>query len=531
MNNVSNGMWRGAFLLTVSMLIVKVLSVVYRVPYQNITGDVGFYVYQQVYPLYGIAVTFSFIGFPGALSRFISEKRGTGRADEIKPILQTALKTFFLLGLLAFFVLFFGAAQIARLMGDERLTAPIRTASFLFLIIPFASVIRGLFQGFERMQPTAVSQVIEQVIRVSSILGISWWLTSIGKTIYTVGSGAVAGSVIGAIGGLVSLLLFRRKTDFPFHSLLLPGEFALKMALELIKAGIAFSVSSLLFVIFQLADSFLFINLLVKHGVLLSNARVMKGIFDRGQPLLQLGTVFATSLSLAIVPVIGMARARQDVEKIRQLCGFSLKMAFLLGGAASVGLAIIMEPTNRMLFENAAGSREIAMLCLSVVFASLIMTSTGLLQGLGFSFIPACFVLAGFFVKAAFDILFMPHFFIMGASMATVAASLVVAALNLLYLERKIHFFSKTRFYSIRICGVMIIMAAVTFFFKEGLTALLGTGRMMSAAIAVSSSLVGGIVFILLLLKFHVFSEDELEHIPNVHKLRLLFQRWRERRS
>lgn len=50
MDDQSKRIWQGAVVLALAMVIVKILSVVYRIPYQNITGDTGFYVFQQVYP-------------------------------------------------------------------------------------------------------------------------------------------------------------------------------------------------------------------------------------------------------------------------------------------------------------------------------------------------------------------------------------------------------------------------------------------------------------------------------------------------
>ena len=48
----SKGMMQGAIALSIAAFIAKILSAVYRVPFQNMVGNTGFYVYQQVYPIY-----------------------------------------------------------------------------------------------------------------------------------------------------------------------------------------------------------------------------------------------------------------------------------------------------------------------------------------------------------------------------------------------------------------------------------------------------------------------------------------------
>ena len=72
-NKQMKQMMKGAVVLSVASLIAKVLSAVYRVPFQNMVGNTGFYVYQQVYPIYGIGMTFALSGFPIFLSKLIAE--------------------------------------------------------------------------------------------------------------------------------------------------------------------------------------------------------------------------------------------------------------------------------------------------------------------------------------------------------------------------------------------------------------------------------------------------------------------------
>ena len=69
----------GAVLLSVAALIAKILSAVYRVPFQNIVGNTGFYVYQQVYPIYGIGMTIALSGLPVFLSKLIAEQKNVSQ--------------------------------------------------------------------------------------------------------------------------------------------------------------------------------------------------------------------------------------------------------------------------------------------------------------------------------------------------------------------------------------------------------------------------------------------------------------------
>ncbi|WP_268812475.1 oligosaccharide flippase family protein [Heyndrickxia ginsengihumi] len=72
---------KGIVILTISSIITKILSAIYRVPFQNIVGDIGFYIYQQVYPLYGIVIALATSGFPVVISRLVAERRASGEKD------------------------------------------------------------------------------------------------------------------------------------------------------------------------------------------------------------------------------------------------------------------------------------------------------------------------------------------------------------------------------------------------------------------------------------------------------------------
>ena len=89
---------RGAVILSCAGLAAKILSAFYRIPFQNIVGNTGFYVYQQVYPIYGIGMTFALSGFPVYISKLIAEQE-----NELHR-LQLARQIFLVLACFGIFV-------------------------------------------------------------------------------------------------------------------------------------------------------------------------------------------------------------------------------------------------------------------------------------------------------------------------------------------------------------------------------------------------------------------------------------------
>ena len=176
---------KGAAILSATTLIVKILSAVYRIPFQNMVGDVGFYVFQQVYPIYGLAVTLALSGLPIFISRVVAEQSSSeAQIGTIKRLFRILLMG----SIIIFGTLEIGAPGMANAMGDERLAPIIRITSWLFLLVPFLATSRGYYQGRLEMRPTANSQLVEQVVRVSLILIGAYVATSQNWSVYKMGS-------------------------------------------------------------------------------------------------------------------------------------------------------------------------------------------------------------------------------------------------------------------------------------------------------------------------------------------------------
>ena len=197
--NMKNYM-KGAAMLTVAAIIVKLLSAVYRVPFQNLVGDEGFYIYQQVYPFIAIVTTWTSFGFAVALSKILSDYKGAGKSFAIPKIRTIAFYYIGLISIIFFCLLFFGADLIASFMGDLHLSKLLRAGSYVILLMPLLAVLKGDFQAAGRMGSVAYAQVIEQAIRVSVILFGTWVVLLNSLDLYKAGSMAMYGAVAGEMG-------------------------------------------------------------------------------------------------------------------------------------------------------------------------------------------------------------------------------------------------------------------------------------------------------------------------------------------
>ncbi len=508
---------QGALLLSIAGLLSKILSAMYRVPYQNIVGDVGFYIYQQVYPFYGIALALSLYGFPVVISKMITEVKEDPRGNEHNVLLYS-MCTLLVFGFLIFLLLYGFSTKIASAMGDSLLDLPIKLVSFSFLLLPFIAILRGYFQGHENMVPTAISQIFEQFIRVATILFLAYYLVSKGSSFYEVGAGAVFGSVTGGLTAILVLLYFDRKYYTTVNFRASVTHFSIKELRifpfkKLIISGITICTTGLILVLMQLVDSFTLVNLLLGSGNGVEEAMVVKGVYDRGQPLLQLGVVLATSLSLSLVPAIAKAVVDQNKTLINEKARLAIKISLVVGLGASLGLISIMKYANFMLFTDMRGSNVLSVLSISILFVSLTLTSAAILQGLGLIRITALYVLIGIVVKWLLNEWLIPIHGTFGAAMSTVLAGLVITLLaiaTVIIALRDHSFIQLESIFKTTLAGggMWVIIKGYEYLFFMAIP--FNESRFISSIFALSSVVVGGLAFLILIIQLKIFHEKEL---------------------
>lgn len=513
-------LWQGVVYLSLAAIVIKILSASYRIPYQNIAGDVGFYVYQQIYPIYGIAIMLSTFGFPVIISKLIGEQK-----NEDNQIIKSAFIGLFIISFFVFIIIYVNAPLLAQVMGDKNLIIPLKAVSFIFFIIPLLSVLRGFFQGNGEMLPTAVSQVTEQVTRVIVILLLTYFVISNGYGPYAAGTGAAIGSVVGGVVGFFTLFIFYKKQRQTVTRQ--RSRFSLRLVKIIVIQGTMICFSSLILIVFQLVDAVTVLRFLLEKGVAIEMAKVSKGVFDRGQPLIQMGTVITTSFSLIVVPLIAKVSLEGRQDLIQKYSSLALRISFLIGAAASLGLAIIIEPTNIMLFKDSADSVALAILGMAILFTAVFLTSSAILHGLNKVYVTVNHVIVGLIVKIILNVLLIPIIGTIGAAVATVFGCAICAVLNMITL-RKIK--ALPRFSTIAASKALLSLVAMaigTFIWKQGSVLVFSElldSRLGNAFISLSSVIVGAMIFLVCLFIGRVFASEELDHLPKLRKFAALLQ-------
>ncbi|MFC0234436.1 oligosaccharide flippase family protein [Vagococcus entomophilus] len=525
MTQTTSKLAKGTMILTITSLLVKILSAIYRVPFQNLVGDEGFYVYQQVYPIYGIAMTLALSGIPVFFSKIIAEKDNQLEKEEA---IQTFYPLFVVLSLGLFLGTFFGGTCLARLMGDAKLSSLIRMTSFVFLLAPAVATYRGYFQGELQMAPTAISQLWEQVIRVATILLAAFFFTKTRMSLYQMGTWAISGAVLGIGAAYLVLVVYSRKQlkkEIRLPKITKMSKQSFKESVRNVKRfgyeGGVVCIYSAYLILFQLIDSFFIKNLLVRIGMSETQAKVTKGIFDRGQPLVQLGLVVATSLMAVYLPVLTKYYVTKRKEKFLFATSLYLRLTFVVGLAASCGLACILPFVNRGLFGSTAQNTALMIFVFAVFFMSLIQAYQTVFQS--YSCLKPVLIAAflGILGKLVAIVLLTKYFGINGASASTLLG--LVCCVSVLHLcfkySWKVTTFSAFFYLKLLLC--IGIMGVILVLYKNGVGYLFGVNlkRMFALCLALMGVLIGATIFLLSILKLKVFSTREWLLIPYGKKL------------
>ena len=108
----------GAAILAAAVVVVKMIGAAYKLPLNNILGDVGMSYWDTAYKIYNFLLTFSTAGLPLAISKLTSEAHAQGRENEKRKIFRTAIWLFFALGLVGSLLMFFQADLLAAFLRN-----------------------------------------------------------------------------------------------------------------------------------------------------------------------------------------------------------------------------------------------------------------------------------------------------------------------------------------------------------------------------------------------------------------------------
>ncbi len=477
--------FKGAAILIICNLIGKVLGAVYRIPLARIIGGVGMGQYQLVFPLYCLILTISTSGIPIAISKLVSEYNAGGRFKDSKKLLKISLIWLTGISILGAAVIIFGAKLISGLQGNPDAYVCYYGIAPAIVFVGLLSAFRGYFQGNLLMFPTAISSLIEQLVKMVLGLYFATKLSVFGVQ-YAV-LGALAGISISEFVSCLFLIICyfaiskirkRQSVDDSYTN-----KFLTK---RLFSLSVPITLGGLISPITSIVDSLLVVNLLMFTGLSSVSATMLLGI-QAGvvEPLINLPVVIAVSISTVLLPNLSSLSAKSKIEgenaddKIKNLIEKSYQVTLSISLAFAICFIIFGNQILNFLFGGSFTPDELLIATkllfigsINVVLLSLVQVTAGALQALNHPKVPVKAMLIGCGVKIALNaaLISIKGIGIMGAVIAGAVCYFIVLCINYAKLKKLTgaKLFGKSYFYiSIQECFVCLFAFAGNTLFKS----------------------------------------------------------------
>lgn len=450
---MSSKLIRGTFILTLGTFISKFLGLFYVIPFDDLLKghEEGASLYQYGYVPYTIFLTVATAGVPLAVSKFVSKYNAIGEYAVGRRLFKSGLVLMTLTGIVSFLIMYAFAPIFAEMTikSDEQVisvaqvTTVIRAVSFALIIIPFMSLIRGFFQGHQSMGPTAVSQVIEQIVRIVFLLGgIYVVLNILDGSVTTAISVATFAAFVGGLASLGALIWYWFKRKPHLDELLKEDrgqeEVSLRsMYKEIIAYSIPFIFVGLANPLFQLVDQITFNTAMSAIG----NAKVSDHAFAvlnfYTHKLVIIPVSLATAFSMTLIPLITTSYTSGDRKTMRRNIDQTFQILLFLTVPAALGIALLAEPTYTMFYHSdELGTSILRSYAPVAILFALFAVTAAILQGIDEQKFTIFSLLVGLLLKLVLNIPLIRLFETQGAVIATVIGYAVAILINLYIIKK-----------------------------------------------------------------------------------------------
>lgn len=445
-SNTNNSKFlKGTMILTISSIIVKVIGSLNWIILSRVLGGEGIGLYQMGFPIYLMAITVSSAGVPVAISIITSEKLANKDYRGAKRVFNVSLRLLLISGLIFSSALFFGADFLINqhIIRDSRAYYSIIALAPAVFFVTFLASFRGYLQGWQIMTPTATSEVVEQLVRVITMLVFADLFMPYGLA-YAAG-GASMGAGAGAFCALLVLMWFYRRLKRRLHAEIeaqddsIPTESAGHIIKRLLKLALPVSLTSLMLPIGANLDLLIVPQRLEAAGFDVRHATELFGyLTGMAVPLVNLATIFTAAMTISLVPSISESRALERFDAIRDKIRLAFRVAMIITFPCFMGLFFLAEKVAALIYNAPGAAGAIQTMSVGILFLGMHQISTGILQGLGKTAIPVINMILACIVKVVMSwwLTAIPFLGIKGASMATVADFAVAAIINMAFIYK-----------------------------------------------------------------------------------------------
>lgn len=536
----TNDILKQGLILAAASILVRMVGLLYRIPLGNQLGEEGNGIYSIAYKVYSIALIISSYGLPLAVSKMVAEKSVKREYRYAHRIFINALIFAVVIGGIVGGIVYLGADFFATALGSANASMPLRVLAPTIFFVAVLGVFRGFFQGQNTMIPTAVSQIVEQIMNAVVSIAAAYSFMEMHKTADNVAAYGATGSTWGTFFGAVSALVFMIGVYFLNRPIIKkrvkndvnPIESNKVIYQTLFMTVVPVILSQTVYQLSGVIELSLFGN--VMKNVLSEEIREgLIGVYSGQYTLLinvPLGV--ATAMGTSMIPSITASVTNNDMNEVREKVRSVIKFNMLIAFPSAVGLAVLGGPINKMLFYRLADYQDVAknlMLYGSValVFFALSTVSSGVLQSISKMRLPVIHsgISLGIYVVIVYLLLKFTNLSIYALMIGNIVFPMIVSILNWRAVGKYIEYKQEVKTTFLLPALSSLIMGVVCIGGYQGSYLLLKgvcgarLGNAISTLIAVCIAV---FVYFVALLLLKTVDEVELKAMPMGRKLYVL---------
>ncbi len=506
----------GAFISTLGIIISKVLGVVYVVPFHALVGDVGGALYGYAYSIYAFFIGISTAGIPLSVSKVTSYYAAKGDYSAKQRTFILARKMALILGFVSFLILIIFAPMIAKLIignlsGGNSLSAitgVIRIIALAVLVVPVLSIYRGYMQGHMIMTPPSISQVIEQIVRVTIIVIGSFLVIKVFKESVSLSVNvALLGALIGAICSYLYLKIVYLKNKNKFKDKNNTYSSSKVTNKEIINMIIIYAIPFIMIDIIKSLYDLVDMSTIVKSLAMYAEyttaeaESVMSIISTWGKKFNMIVISVTTGIIMSLIPSLSSSIAKGDKKDINDKINDSFSLLLLLALPMSAGISILSYPIWNLFYGSGNGAVVLSYFVFTSIFISLFTLSVTIIQLFKEYKVLLISMLVGLLFKILLNVNLINTFFkaglppVYGAITASIIGYLVTFIICIVFLYKK---------YNIRFDSVVnnfidifidtLLMSTILLLITRFIP-VTGTSRMSSFLIILIYTIMGIIIY------------------------------------
>ncbi|WP_155286262.1 putative polysaccharide biosynthesis protein [Lacticaseibacillus zhaodongensis] len=506
-------MLTGSAWMTAGSVMSRILGAVYILPWWIWMGSSAYAanaLFTKGYQVYSIFIIISTAGIPGAVSKQISRYDAMGEYSTSWRLFWHGMMAVSVMGLVAAGLMWGFAPLLSA--GDRNMIPVFHSLATALLIIPLLSIMRGFFQGHSEMAPSAISQFVEQLVRVGYMLVSAYMIMVVGNHNYvTAVTQSTFAAFIGAIAGILLLLaVFVRRLPWlrarNARSLNQVHVSTNQLLIDIVKQAVPFIIMDSAISWYYLIDQYTFFKgMLSLYHTNMTQLNYFYAMYaGNANKLIMIVVSLATAMAVTAIPILSRAITKRDMKNVAAQITSILQLFFFVMLPAAIGMAAISHPLYVLFYAyNQQGFLMLEISCLLAIFLGLFTVLAAILQGLFQNGTAIRLMLYGVATKLILQLPFLYLFNVNGPMFTSIAGMLVSCGFMLHYLRKNFRF--KVRQTAHRVLG-MTAFSLVMFAFARIVVILLShvlnpASKTQSAVIIVAALVVGVAVYAYLVLK------------------------------